>query len=260
MKATTRFLSPWGLTPTVIGILFVTSWSGSSIITGVRAETTLNKLWKKIEFFTSTNGSIINETMSQMDEIEPSPEPTFVCPTLQSDVICSTDWDPYICGTHQCEYSNDCVARNSGFNITTQCQKASEPSTEVPATEDASSSVSGSSASNCPTQQNPDLFCTTHWDPYECGIHKCRYGNDCEALVAGFNVTTHCTRVGSTNSSSSSNTTSNTAFDCPVFPPDLFCEEVWQPYLCVDQCQYTNDCYATASGFNVTSDCIALPV
>ena len=208
---------------------------------------TVRQAWKMIKFFTSSNGSVINNTFSTMDVIQPSPvvQEEFVCPTLQSDVMCSTEWDPYICGTNQCEYSNDCAAQGSGFNVTAECRKSSEPSTELP--------VVMEDAFACPTQLNPDLFCLTYWDPYECGENKCLYGNDCEALVAGFNVTTSCTNVATTEPTAAPT-------DCPSLPSDLFCEEIWKPLLCVDKCRYPNDCYASASGFNVANDCIELPV
>jgi hypothetical protein len=232
-----------------IVILTIATSSFCVLTTNVFVEaSTVSKVWKKINFFTASNGSKINETMSIVDEIQPTPvvQEVFVCPTLKSDVLCSTDWDPYICGTNQCEYSNDCVAQGSGFNVTAECRKSSEPSTEAPVTEDATVA--------CPTQQSPDFFCTAHWDPYECGANKCQYGNDCEALVAGFNVTTNCTRVATTAP------TTTTTNDCPTLPTDLFCEEIWKPYICADKCRYPNDCYASASGFNVATDCIELPI
>ena len=243
MKPTILPSSALGLT---YAFIIITMMSGAPTTTVLLVQaSTVSKFWKKIDFFASSNGSMINETMKQIDEIQP-----FVCPTLKSDVICTTDWDPYICGnstTTQCEYSNDCVAQGSGFNVTTECIRSSEPSTELPVIEEA--------ASNCPTHLSPDFFCTAHWDPYECGINKCFYGNDCEAWAAGFNVTTNCTRVAT---SVPTFTTAST--NCPTIPSDLFCEESWKPYLCVDQCQYSNDCYASASGFNVANDCIPLPV
>ena len=236
MKPTTSIIpSTFALTYAVIFTI-----SSCCVPTNVLVQaSTVTKVWKKINFFTSSNGSAINETMSNMDEI---------CPTLKGDIICSTDWDPYVCGTTQCEYSNDCTASGSGFNVTTECRKSSDPSTEVPETEDAFA---------CPTQTSPDLFCSAHWDPYECGANNCLYGNNCEALVAGFNVTANCTHVAT--AAPTEPLTAQTA-DCPTLPTDLFCEEIWKPYLCVDKCRYPNDCYASASGFNVTSDCIQLAV
>ncbi len=187
--------------------------------------------WNKIDFFAIR----VNETMSQVDVTPPA------CPTLRSDVFCSTDWDPYICGTNACGYSNYCDAEGSGFNVTTECEK---------------SIVTESAVASCPDWLTPDFFCAAYWDPYECGPNNCEYGNECEATLAGFNVTTNCTSSVMSEPSMSPTRKPN----CPSIPEDLFCEESWKPYLCVDSCRYSNDCYASASGFNVTSDCIELPL
>ena len=201
------------------------------LLTSMVRASTVTYAWDKIDFFALR----VNQTMSQVD-VTPPP----ACPTLRSDVVCSTDWDPYICGTNACGYSNYCDAEGSGFNVTTECEK---------------STLTENAVASCPDWQVPDFFCAAYWDPYECGPNNCEYGNECEATLAGFNVTTNCTSSATSQPSMSPTRKPN----CPSIPEDLFCEESWKPYLCVDSCRYSNDCYASASGFNVTSDCIELP-
>jgi hypothetical protein len=37
---------------------------------------------------------------------------------------------------------------------------------------------------------------------------------------------------------------------CPEIPPDFFCTSEFQPVICDDECEYNNDCWAEAAGFN----------
>jgi hypothetical protein len=177
--------------------------------------------------------SLKNESMG----LEPTPVPieeAFACPSTDPDFFCEQSWDPILCD-EVCQYSNECEAFASGYNATTQCRSTVTP---IPVEEDAI---------ECPTM-NPDFFCEQSWDPVTCD-DVCQYSNTCEAAASGFNVTTQCFPVDANATVEEETPT------CPPLNPDFFCEQSWDPVLCDEVCQYSNECEAIASGYNATTQC-----
>jgi len=177
------------------------------------------------------------------------------CPTPPDGTPCTTNFLPLTCidegltGSPDlaCDYDNECLAEESGFNVGRDCVPS-------PTTETMSPTFVVTSHSSCPVPAE-DQPCTTEFAPIRCDLGEagvgvfCEYGNGCQAEAAGFDIEADCEFAVFDE-------TPSPTFDCPVPGEGIPCQDIYEPVSCGDVgCVYGNQCEADAAGY-ADGDCV----
>ena len=95
-------------------------------------------------------------------------------------------------------------------------------------------------------------YCPLLYQPVVCGDELCEYSNFCFANLAGYNHS-ECTEKVASDQSNNSTSTQNVT--CPSPAVDQVCILLYEPVICgtIEQCEYSNNCFAELAGYNSTN-------
>ena len=193
--------------------------------------------------------------------IEYPPNPG-TCPVVPTGTVCEYSFNPQICGSGSCFYTNTCESTAAGAS---ECRSANCPSASegvmctmeyMPVvcepfgceySNQCQATASGYSEAMCRLADCPapaaDRQCTRDIDPYEC-TGGCVYDNPCVATSAGFDLASSCAPVPDPTPPES----------CPAPDANVACTMEVDEVICRGadgvECFYVNQCLGNAAGYN----------
>mmetsp|Transcript_12377 Transcript_12377/g.23195 ORF Transcript_12377/g.23195 Transcript_12377/m.23195 type:complete len:280 (+) Transcript_12377:149-988(+) len=193
----------------------------------------------------STQSKIIFDFSPEQEESS-APSSSSYCPQEQLlRSICNKKYEPVVCGSAQCLYSNLCIAKaaSSEFNEATCCP------------------------------QNTNIFCSEVYDPVECTktnhdgntdaagtsttTRKCIYRNTCHATTSVSNKEWKCSKIvppqDQQNIENEEDGNIGNTIDCPLIDHEIkeLCKtaKVKKIFCGVGKCKVDNMCTAKQLGW-----------
>eukprot|EP00978_Attheya_sp_CCMP212_P034996 scaffold149987_cov67-Attheya_sp.AAC.1 len=179
--------------------------------------------------------------------------PAPICPkSPKFKWSCIAVHDPVSCNGGSCTYSNECKAREYGWDAT-ECVPFVDIS-RIP--EDHW--IGGINI--CPKSPKEGVSCPKVYAPVSCNDGFCIYSNECEATSYGWDATECVPFVDISRVPEDHDIVRKPDPPAPICPKSpkegVFCPEIYAPVSCNGgSCTYSNECEATSYGW-VAKDCV----